>query len=115
VALCRLSISCPSFVAVALHDATCIEKRCFAHRGLLGNFGIAQRVGYYGAAVPVEPSVKAVKSLGFDSQLDPAVALERALAKRVTVEPYQLPAGGAEGPNGKPWLTRLDDRITAGS
>ncbi|WP_315827846.1 hypothetical protein [Bradyrhizobium sp. SZCCHNG3015] len=34
--------------------------------------------------------------------------------QRIKVEPYQLPSGGAEGPNGKPWLTRLDDRISAG-
>ncbi|WP_139031401.1 hypothetical protein [Bradyrhizobium sp. ORS 375] len=34
--------------------------------------------------------------------------------QRVKIEPYQYPSGGAEGPNGKPWLARLDDRITAG-
>ena len=43
----------------------------------------AQAAGYYGAAVPVEASVKAVKSLGFDSQLDPALALERAFKTRI--------------------------------
>lgn len=34
--------------------------------------------------------------------------------QRVKIEPYQLASGGAEGPTGKPWLTRLDDRISAG-
>jgi hypothetical protein len=34
--------------------------------------------------------------------------------QRISVEPYQIPAGGGDGPNGKPWLSRLDDRITAG-
>ena len=43
----------------------------------------AQAAGYYGAAVPVEASVKAVQSLGFDSQLDPALALERAFKTRI--------------------------------
>jgi ABC-type nitrate/sulfonate/bicarbonate transport system substrate-binding protein len=43
----------------------------------------AQAAGYYGAAVPVEPSVKAVQSLGFDSQLDVAQALERAFKTRI--------------------------------
>jgi ABC-type nitrate/sulfonate/bicarbonate transport system substrate-binding protein len=43
----------------------------------------AQVAGYYGAAVPVEASVKAVKSLGFDHQLDVAQALERAFETRI--------------------------------
>jgi ABC-type nitrate/sulfonate/bicarbonate transport system substrate-binding protein len=43
----------------------------------------AQAAGYYGAAVPVEPSVKAVKSLGFDHQLDVAQVLERAFRTRI--------------------------------
>jgi ABC-type nitrate/sulfonate/bicarbonate transport system substrate-binding protein len=43
----------------------------------------AQAAGYYGAAVPVEASVKAVESLGFDSQLDVAAALERAFKTRI--------------------------------
>jgi len=43
----------------------------------------AQAAGYYGAAVPVEPSVKAVQSLGFDSQLEVAQALERAFKTRI--------------------------------
>ena len=43
----------------------------------------AQAAGYYGAAVPVEASVKAVKSLGFDSRLDVAQALERAFKTRI--------------------------------
>lgn len=43
----------------------------------------AQAAGYYGAAVPVEASVKAVESLGFDSQLDVAPTLERAFKTRI--------------------------------
>jgi ABC-type nitrate/sulfonate/bicarbonate transport system substrate-binding protein len=44
----------------------------------------AQAAGYYGAAVPVEASIMAMKCcLGFDSQLDVAQALERALATRI--------------------------------
>jgi ABC-type nitrate/sulfonate/bicarbonate transport system substrate-binding protein len=44
----------------------------------------AQAAGYYGAAVPVEASVKAVECcLGFDSQLDVAQALEHALQTRI--------------------------------
>jgi len=43
----------------------------------------AQAAGYYGAAVPVEPSVKAVQSLGFDSQLDVAQALGQAFKTRI--------------------------------
>jgi ABC-type nitrate/sulfonate/bicarbonate transport system substrate-binding protein len=43
----------------------------------------AQAAGYYGTALPVEASVKAVKSLGFDSQLDVAQALERAFKTRI--------------------------------
>jgi hypothetical protein len=38
--------------------------------------------------------------------------------KPVPVEPYVIPdeqsVKGTEGPNGRPWLNRLDDRITAG-
>ena len=34
--------------------------------------------------------------------------------KTIAVERYQYVNGGPPAPNGKPWLTRLDDRITAG-
>ena len=44
----------------------------------------AQAAGYYGATIPVEASVKAVECcLSFDSQLDVAQALERALKTRI--------------------------------
>ena len=44
----------------------------------------AQAAGYYGAKVPVEASAMAIKCcLSFDSQLDVAQALERALATRI--------------------------------
>jgi ABC-type nitrate/sulfonate/bicarbonate transport system substrate-binding protein len=44
----------------------------------------AQDAGYYGAKVPVDPSVKAVECcLSFDSQLDVAQALEHALQTRI--------------------------------
>ena len=43
----------------------------------------AQATGYYGASVPVDASVEAVQSLGFDSHLDVAEALERAFKTRI--------------------------------
>ena len=44
----------------------------------------AQAAGYYGTAVPVEASVKAVECcLSFDTQLDVAQALEGAFATRI--------------------------------
>src|SRR5260370_34569410 len=42
----------------------------------------AQAAGYYGAAVPVEASVKAGKSLGFDSHLEPAPSDDPAVTQR---------------------------------
>jgi ABC-type nitrate/sulfonate/bicarbonate transport system substrate-binding protein len=43
----------------------------------------AQAAGYYGSAIPVEASVKAVQSLGFDHRLDVAQVLERAFKTRI--------------------------------
>jgi ABC-type nitrate/sulfonate/bicarbonate transport system substrate-binding protein len=44
----------------------------------------AQAAGYYGAAVPVEASAKAIECcLSFDAQLDVAQALEGALTTRI--------------------------------
>ncbi|MBV8097316.1 MAG: hypothetical protein JOY71_30180 [Acetobacteraceae bacterium] len=43
----------------------------------------AKAAGYYGAAVPLEGSVKAAQILRFDSAMDVGQSMERALATRI--------------------------------
>jgi NitT/TauT family transport system substrate-binding protein len=43
----------------------------------------AQAAGYYGAAIPVEPSANEVVSFGFDREVDLAQMLERAFKERI--------------------------------